>query len=104
MKRRSKLLCFCVRFERLFLANFSEMEKHPPQYRRISPLPQCLRQNPIMKRYLTINNIAQVGLVSFTILGFLLTSLKLPQYGLISALISEIFWLYSFYKAWKNAN
>ncbi len=46
----------------------------------------------------------QVGLVFFTILGALLTSLKFPQYGLISYLISEIFWLYSSFKAWKNAN
>ena len=59
--------------------------------------------NDIMKKYLTLNNFIQVGLVSFSILGFLLTALKLPQYGLISALISEIFWLYSSYKAWKNA-
>ena len=57
-----------------------------------------------MKKYLTINTLAQIGLVIFSILGFLLTSLKLPQYGLISALISEIFWLYSSYKAWKEAN
>lgn len=46
----------------------------------------------------------QIGLVAFTMLGFLLTALKLPEYGLIANLISEIFWLYSSYKAWKNAN
>jgi hypothetical protein len=57
-----------------------------------------------MKKYLTINNIAQIGLVVFSILGYLLTSFKLPQYGLIFALISEIFWLYSSYKAWKKAD
>jgi len=57
-----------------------------------------------MKKYLTINNFAQVGLVLFTVLGFLLTSLKFPQYGLIFNLIAEIFWIYSSYKAWKNAN
>lgn len=45
----------------------------------------------------------QVGLVGFSLTGFLLTSLKLPQYGLISLLISEIFWLYSSYKAWREA-
>lgn len=45
----------------------------------------------------------QAGLVGFTMLGFLLTSLKFPQYGLICNLISEIFWLYSAYKAWKEA-
>ena len=57
-----------------------------------------------MKKYFTFNNLAQVCLVLFTMLGFLLTSLKLPQYGLIANLISQIFWLYSSYKAWKNAD
>lgn len=56
-----------------------------------------------MKKYLTINNLFQVGLIVFTILGFLLTSLKYPEYGLIANLISQIFWLYSSYKAWKKA-
>jgi len=57
-----------------------------------------------MKKYLTLNLFMQIGLVGFTMLGFLLTSFKLPQYGLISNLISEIFWLYSAYKAWKQAS
>ncbi len=56
-----------------------------------------------LKKYLTINTIAQFGLVTFTILGFLLISLKLPQYGLLANLVAQIFWLYSSYKAWKNA-
>lgn len=46
----------------------------------------------------------QIGLVVFTMLGFLLTSLKLPQYGIVANLISEVFWLYSAYKAWKEAD
>jgi hypothetical protein len=37
------------------------------------------------------------------VLGFLLTSLKLPQYGLAANLASQIFWLYSAYKAWREA-
>ena len=57
-----------------------------------------------MKKYLTFNNLVQVGLVLFTMLGFLLTSFKLPQYGLIANLISEFFWIYSSYKAWKKAD
>jgi len=57
-----------------------------------------------MQKYFTLNNLMQVGLVGFTILGFLLTGMKLPQYGLIANLISEIFWVYSAYKAWKEAN
>jgi len=57
-----------------------------------------------MKKHLTLNNTAQISLVVFTMLGFLLTSLKLPAYGLIFNLIAQVFWLYSSYKAWKNAN
>ncbi len=56
-----------------------------------------------MKKYLTWNNIAQVCLVVFTSLGFLFTSLKMPEYGLIFNLISQVFWLYAAYKAWKEA-
>ena len=57
-----------------------------------------------MKKYFTINSFMQIGLVLFTMLGFLLTSLKFPQYGLVANLISEIFWLYSSYKSWKEAD
>ena len=55
-------------------------------------------------KYITWNSIVQVCLVGFTIAGFLLTSFRLPQYGLLAALVSEIFWLYSSYRAWKQAN
>ncbi|TAJ13990.1 hypothetical protein EPO56_02620 [Patescibacteria group bacterium] len=57
-----------------------------------------------MKKYFTVNSVMQIGLIFFTMLGFLLTALKLPQYGLGAHLLSEIFWLYSAYKAWKKAN
>ena len=57
-----------------------------------------------MKKYLTFHYFIQVGLMAFTIAGFLLTALKLPQYGLLCAFISQFFWLYSSYKAWKEAN
>lgn len=46
----------------------------------------------------------QIGLVGFTMLGFLLTSLKLPEYGIVANLTSQIFWFYSAYRAWKEAN
>lgn len=46
----------------------------------------------------------QAGLVVFTMLGFLLTAMKMPEYGLLSNLFAQIFWLYSSYKAWKEAN
>jgi hypothetical protein len=49
------------------------------------------------------NTFAQICLTVFTVSGFLLTSLKLPQYGLIASLVSQIFWLYASYKAWKEA-
>jgi hypothetical protein len=45
----------------------------------------------------------QVGLLAFTITGFLLTAMKLPQYGLIVSLMAQVFWLYASYKAWKEA-
>lgn len=57
-----------------------------------------------MRNKVILNNLAQVFLVLFTMLGFLLTSLKLPAYGLIFNLISQVFWLYSSYKAWKKAD
>ena len=56
-----------------------------------------------MEKHFTINNVVQVNLVLFTVLGFLFTSLKLPQYGLVFNLIAEVFWLYASYKAWKEA-
>jgi hypothetical protein len=46
----------------------------------------------------------QIGLVGFTALGFLLTAFKFPEYGLIANLASQIFWLYSSFKAWREAN
>ena len=57
-----------------------------------------------MKRYGSLNTVMQIGLVGFTALGFLLTALKLPQYGLVANLISQIFWLYSSYQAWRQAD
>lgn len=57
-----------------------------------------------MNKYLNFNGLVQVCVVSFTLLGFLLTALKLPEWGLISNLISQPFWLYSTYKSWKNAD
>lgn len=50
------------------------------------------------------NMVVQVCLPIFTIASFLLTSMKMPQYGVIAGLISQIFWLYASYKAWRQAN
>lgn len=49
------------------------------------------------------NLATQFLLPAFTVLGFALTALKMPEYGLIASLISEVFWLYSGWKAWKEA-
>jgi hypothetical protein len=49
------------------------------------------------------NVVVQICMPGFTILGFFLVSVKLPQYGVIAGLISEIFWLYGSYRAWKQA-
>jgi hypothetical protein len=52
---------------------------------------------------ISLNTIVQICLTVFTVLGFILTSFKYPQYGLIAALISQAFWLNSSYKAWREA-
>ncbi|MEK7559557.1 MAG: hypothetical protein AAB521_04595 [Patescibacteria group bacterium] len=49
------------------------------------------------------NQMTQVLLPGLTILGFALTAIKKPEYGLIASLFSEIFWLYSGWQAWKKA-
>jgi hypothetical protein len=55
-------------------------------------------------KHSALNMLMQIGLVGFTGFGFLLTSLKMPEYGLIVNLIAQIFWLYASYRAWKEAN
>ncbi|MEI8130562.1 MAG: hypothetical protein WCG55_03605 [bacterium] len=57
-----------------------------------------------MKERITFNTVAQICLVLFTSLGFLLTALKLPAYGLVSNLLAQVFWIYSTYRSWKQAN
>ncbi|MDB5238213.1 MAG: hypothetical protein JWM46_483 [Candidatus Kaiserbacteria bacterium] len=48
--------------------------------------------------------VVQICIPFFTILGFLLVSLKQPGYGVISSLASQPFWLYSSYRSWKKAD
>ncbi|RJQ34083.1 hypothetical protein C4568_02985 [Candidatus Parcubacteria bacterium] len=50
------------------------------------------------------NFFMQAGLLVFTAGGFLLTGMKMPEYGLISNLVAEVFWLYASYRAWKEAD
>lgn len=51
-----------------------------------------------------LNTVMQIWLVGFTVIGYLLISLKMPEYGMIFNLLSQIFWLYSSYKARKEAD
>jgi hypothetical protein len=53
---------------------------------------------------LSANILMQIGLVVCTGLGFLLTSLKQPHYGVIANLIGQVFWVYSSYRAWREAD
>jgi hypothetical protein len=50
------------------------------------------------------NYLIQSCLVFFTIGGYFLTSLKLPAYGLIFGMISQIFWVYSSWKTYKESD
>lgn len=49
------------------------------------------------------NRTVQVCLPVFTVGGFALESLKIPEWGVVLSLISQIFWLYASYRAWKEA-
>ena len=51
-----------------------------------------------------LNAFMQAGLLVFTMFGFLLTGMKLPQYGLIVNMIAQVFWFYASYRAWKEAD
>lgn len=48
--------------------------------------------------------VTQVMLPAFTIVGFALTSLKMPEWGLLFTLIAQVFWIYASWQAWKKAN
>lgn len=50
-----------------------------------------------------MNSVTQIFLPAFTISGFLLTSLKKPEYGLILNLVAQIFWFYAAWMAWRRA-
>ena len=45
----------------------------------------------------------QVFLPGFTLLGFLLISMGMPEWGVVVSLGSQVFWLYSSYRAWHEA-
>jgi hypothetical protein len=50
-----------------------------------------------------IDSLSQIAIPIFTVLGYLLTSIKHPEWGLIASLISQPFWFHSSYKAYKEA-
>ena len=56
-----------------------------------------------MKKDQLANNVSQFAIPSLTIGAQIATSLKFPQYGLILNLLAQPFWLYSSWKAYKNA-
>jgi hypothetical protein len=51
----------------------------------------------------TLNFVTQVAIPVFTISGQIAVAMKFPAWGLLLALISQPFWLYSTWKAYKNA-
>ena len=55
------------------------------------------------KEEAVFDKLTQFSLPTFTILGFLFTSLKKPEIGIIFNLISQVFWLYASWQAWKKA-
>lgn len=48
--------------------------------------------------------LTQVLLPAFTISGFALTSLKMPEWGLLVTLCAQVFWLYASWQSWKKAD
>lgn len=55
------------------------------------------------KKEKLFNNVAQFALPGLTIGAQIATSLKYPQFGLIINLMAQPFWLYSSWKAYKQA-
>lgn len=56
-----------------------------------------------MEKSKLFDTFAQFALPGLTIAGQIATSLKYPQFGLIINLIAQPFWLYSSWKAYKQA-
>jgi hypothetical protein len=56
-----------------------------------------------MKNEKMFNVMSQIAIPVFTIGGQLAIALKFPQWGLLFALVSQPFWLYSSWKSYKKA-
>lgn len=50
-----------------------------------------------------IDVLSQIAIPVFTLTGYFLTSIKHPEWGLLINLLAQPFWLYSSYKAYKEA-
>jgi hypothetical protein len=46
--------------------------------------------------------LTQFALPGFTIVSYLLTAMKHPEFGLIMSLMAQPFWLYSTWKAYRS--
>ncbi len=55
------------------------------------------------KKLLLFDKATQILLPILTVGGLLLVSLKLPMYGLMLTMTSQVFWFYAAWKAWKQA-
>ena len=49
------------------------------------------------------DRVSQFAIPILTLGGQLIISMKLPQWGLIAALLAQPFWLYSSWKSYKQA-
>jgi len=49
------------------------------------------------------NKITQIALPILTIIAQIVISFKLPKFGLLISLVVQPFWIYSSWKAYKNA-
>jgi hypothetical protein len=55
------------------------------------------------KNHTIFDRLTQYLLPTFTCLGFMFTAMKKPEIGLLFNASAQVFWLYSGWKAWKNA-
>ena len=56
-----------------------------------------------MKDNNIFNKVTQFALPALTIIAQIVISLKLPKFGLLISLAVQPFWIYSSWKAYKNA-
>lgn len=50
-----------------------------------------------------LDKLSQFAIPLLTALGYFLTSLKYPEWGLVVSLLAQPFWLLSSYKAYRTA-